>query len=921
MIDFKMKSTACLCLSLVMLLSSGVTFAAIKPTLLDGVDAPEDPQNAATGKLSAIFGWEGDRHAAIAIPNAFLIKDRAKPIRVGFGILDDATTFKWYNAEGYLPALVAEFEKEGCLIKIINFGDKVVFDGNDYVIAYSRVSIRNNSSKTVSLSPQPEGELINLNNPGNTVKAGKTVNHDFAVTLDRFGNNYEFPSFEKIKKAGGFNEHYDHMKKFWNDKLSEIVQIDTPYDEFDNYYRATFIYNHIIKDGHKPHGGENGYDRMFDHGITGRMAVYMTLGYYSESEELFKYLPHGSQYDDATWKYCWPWSLYILKTDDTELPGKYWDKIKSAGHKIVNERTGPQQTMKKTPDIDSWGYWTIDNWSALFGLRCYEYVCQRLGEPEEAAWAQMEYRSFLKTLNEVLEKNLKKNNLNYIPVSLIESNDANRCKHGEDACWVAHLWFGRWPWEGWLAGAEQYGVNVDLIDATYDYGLERLKKAGVPEYTYGWFPPNIYNRPGLSTVYNAALASSTLRGEKYRTRAIKDFQFMIDYCQSGPFCFWETIEELKDQPWEGNHPVGGHGCCPHPWGQSAATKVILESILAEFYDGKLLVGRGISNDWLQEGKLVKVTNFPISHNKRTGVKICTIDQKTIALEVLGDEPANSIIFNLPVFKHNLESASAGIVNNFEGCVILAKDTRKVEVKLKMTPGEYEEMLKSGKKISTSRAKNIIANGVTAKLIKDYVLGSGSELSLTGAYIGTEGAEQDVTLTVNGGKITYGSGEPFYVQHAGHKKGSLVINDGEVSTGYLLIGNDSEGSVVVNGGKLNISAEHALIIPYANNTENLDGSVKGSLTVTGGEVDCAGYVLLRNGASLNIEGGIITVSKVFSIENGGVVNMSGGMLVFENHDYTQLFKDMLRNGSLKVYGVNDPSIVYKDGKTIIRAGKK
>ena len=918
----KFKLIRCLCLLFVLLLGTGEMLAAIKPTLLEGVEAPEDPQNAAKGGLSAIFGWEGDRHAAIAIPNAYLIKDRDKPIRVGFGIFEGVDYYKWYNAEGYLPALVAEFEKEGCLVKIINFGDKVQIDKKDYVIAYSRVSIANNTSKTVSLSPQPEGELINLDNPGNTIRAGETVHHDFAVVLDRFGNDYEFPSADKIKNAGGFDKHYEHMKNFWNDKLSEIVQIDTPYDEFDNYYRATFIYNHIIKDGHKPHGGENGYDRMFDHGITGRMAVYMTLGYFSESEELFQYLPHGSQYDDATWKYCWPWSLYILKTDDTELPREYWDLIKSAGHKIVDDRTGPQGVMKKTPDVDSWGFWTIDNWSALFGLRCYEYVCQRLGESEEAAWAQMEYRSFLKNLNEVLEKNLKENDINYISASLIESNEANRCKDPRDANWAAHLWFGRWAWEGWLAGAEQYGVNIDLIDATYDYGFERLRKAGIPKYSYGWFPGNIEERPGLSTVYNTCFAASTLRGEKYRTKAIKDFQFMIENCQSGPYCFWETIEELKDQPWEGNHPVGGHGCCPHPWGQASGTKVILESILAEFYDGKLLVGRGLSNDWLQKDKSIEVTNFPISHNKRTGIKIYATSENTIVLKMVGDEPANTIMFNLPVFKNNIESTTAGIIDQDEGCVFLPKETKKAEVVLEFSPAEHEEMIKSGDTSKLDRARNTITDGGSVKLVEDYVITAGSEIKSNGVYIGMREAEGNVTLTVDGGKLTHENGDHFYVQYAGHKKGSLVVNDGEVFTGYLLIGNDNEGSVVVNGGKLVVPVKsHAIIIPYANNTENLDGSVKGSLTITGGQVDCAGYLHLKNGGSLNIEGGVVKFSNGFNFEKDGMINISDGTLVFENNDYTHHLKSMLKDGNLKFYGANDPYIVYEDGKTIVRANSR
>ena len=225
------------------------------------------------------------------------------------------------------------------------------------------------------------------------------------------------------------------MKDYWNNKLAEIVQINTPDEDVQNFHKATFIYVHIMKDyGHQPFGGEGAYDRIFDHDVTGRMADYMTFGYFSESEELFKWLPMGFQYDDATWKYSWPWSLYLLKTDDVELVRKYWDKIKTSAHKIADDRTGPKGVMKMTNDIDASGYWTIDNWSGLTGLQCYIYVCQRLGELEEAAWAQSQYNDFLRRLNLILTETITENNLNYIPVSLIQSNDENRCKDPVDAC-------------------------------------------------------------------------------------------------------------------------------------------------------------------------------------------------------------------------------------------------------------------------------------------------------------------------------------------------------------------------------------------------------------------------------------------------------------------------------------------------------
>ena len=679
----KLKELSCVIVICVIFLVKAAAVAS-GTSSLQALSLVEDEANwSARAELLSIFGWDGDRHAALAVPNAFLIRDREQDLCVEFGIFNDSSSYKWYNHSGYLPCLVTEFQRDDCTVKIMNFGDKVTFGGNDFVIAYSRVSVHNHGSEIRKLAPDASPEFIPLNSPDEMIAPGQTKNFDFAIGLDRFGRDYPWPSAEQIKSAGSWDEHFSHMKGYWDEKLSEIAQIKTPDKDVENFYKATFIYVHIIKDfGHQPFGGEGAYDRIYDHDVTGRMADYMTFGYFSESEELFKWLPMGFQYDDATWKYSWPWSLYLLKTDDVKLVRKYWDKIKQSAHKIADDRTGPQGTMKKTPDIDSLGYWTIDNWSALFGLRCYEYVCQRLGELEEAAWAESQYNDFLESLNSALSKTIQEHKLDYIPVSLIQPNDDNRCKDPVDACWSAHLWFGRWAWEGWLAGAVQYGPNLDLIDATYDYGFGRLKEAGIPAHTTGWYPPNIGHAPAISNVYNACNASAGLRGKKYRTEPIKAFRFLIDNCQSGPYSFWETIEEIVPQAWEGTHPKGGHGCSPHPWGQSSTTKLLLEAIIAEFYDGKVLVGRGIPNDWLRSREIIEATNVPISHNKRMGVRVQAISDRQVKLDLLGDSPANVVLFSLPIFDNNIEKVTAGTVDQIQDWVILNPSVRSVTVTLK-----------------------------------------------------------------------------------------------------------------------------------------------------------------------------------------------------------------------------------------------
>ena len=56
----------------------------------------------------------------------------------GYGVYDDSPT-TWANADGYLPALVTTFHRDGAAISITNFGDKVSIGGHAYVVIYSRV--------------------------------------------------------------------------------------------------------------------------------------------------------------------------------------------------------------------------------------------------------------------------------------------------------------------------------------------------------------------------------------------------------------------------------------------------------------------------------------------------------------------------------------------------------------------------------------------------------------------------------------------------------------------------------------------------------------------------------------------------------------------------------------------------------------
>src|SRR5438094_1941107 len=106
--------------------------------------------------------------------------------------------------------------------------------------------------------------------------------------------------------------------------------------------------------------------------------------------------------------------------------------------------------------------------------------------------------------------------------------------------------------------------------------------------------------------------------EKYRSEGIYAYEFMISNGQSGPFCWHEDYNAPGPSPWVGNHPSSGYPDSPHMWGQSLATKVLIDSLIAERTDGSVIIGRGVPNAWVTNGQVIALSNFPIATNNRMG---------------------------------------------------------------------------------------------------------------------------------------------------------------------------------------------------------------------------------------------------------------------------------------------------------------
>jgi hypothetical protein len=649
---------------------------------------------------ASVLGWTANHQAAVAcLGGSFFVISAGQPgsggtapvtgTTYGYGIYDDSPT-TWADADGYLPARVTTFHRNGARVTITNFGDRVTVAGHAYVAVYSRVQVANPGGRPVTLDPQPSAGLIPLNHPGDTVPPGGTVDHDYVVAIDRFGASYPWPTAAALAAAGGFGPHFAHLRSYWNGQLAQLAQlVRLPDPRLADAYRAGFIDTQIIRSGDELRTGANGYDAEFSHDVIGILANLFNEGYTTGAHALLdrarSVIGTQSQYADGVWTYPWPWAIYLLRTGDLSFvkarfaaegpAGKSEPSIRDTAHQIAADRTGPGGIMEKTNDIDANGYWTIDNYEALTGLAAYRWLAQQVGDAAEVKWAAAEYASLLAAVNHTLNATIARYRLTYLPCSMTEPNSANRCANPEDANWAAPFLFGRWAWDGYLFGAPRSGPGLSLIDATYDYGFGRL--AGkLPANTFGGYPTQYF-----STAYNAGYGEWGLASAAHRDQGILSYQFMISQGQSGPYSWWESQQfPNPGSPWAGIHPEAGNGSAPHAWGIANANLVLLDSLAAQRADGALVVGRGVPDGWLRSGQVIRLAHLPTVAGRHLGLVIRG-HGGSVTLSLSGQRPAGPVLFQLPLFVRNIAHASAGTVDEGSGTVTLAPSVRTVVVTL------------------------------------------------------------------------------------------------------------------------------------------------------------------------------------------------------------------------------------------------
>ncbi|HWG15902.1 MAG TPA: NEW3 domain-containing protein [Streptosporangiaceae bacterium] len=698
---------------------------------------PSDPNGFGFANQTAI-GWTGNYYApfeylsgsyfARGVPDTYkqgstsycgqMYSFGAYTYGLASGTAPAAASVHWSMADGYLPAMITSFTRDDVAITITDFADQQTIGGNPVEVVYTRISVTNHGTATVTVPPGASGSgLVQLDTAANDVAPGQTVNHDFVASVDTFGSGQALPTLTAATSGSPSNvstyaQAYAHMTQYWqkqvavaptlslpNVSLANTNNLADPGTAIDNAYKAAYVYTRIVQTAESEFSGANNYDWLLNHDVPGILDNRFELGDFSGAQNLLltariseasNFNEHGANwYWDGPWRTPLAWAQYLETTNDTSFVSQYFHDDASGPSQwgpslytlmhtdYLAQLSATTGYLKRSNDNDSEGTWLFDDETALAGLSAYKYIANRIGNTAEAQWADGAYTSLLNATNAGLATNEQATNSNFLPCEVNIPVTGDRCNTANDANWAGSNLWGQNVWDIFLQGGTLNGTLGDAsqTDNLYETGFARLAGTGVPYPSFGAYS-------GYSVALNTAYAAGSLYGTQYRDLPITSYAWQIATTTGGPNAWWEANGSAPDpaNPWAGSHAAPQFGAVPYVWPMAGQTQTLLQSLIAtglvsstakngaDNYQTALYVGRGVPDAWLANGQNISVGNITSAYNEANGkrstygLKIGThqvLGQKIVTVSLSGQLPGNDIQVQLPAFADEGVAGVAG----------------------------------------------------------------------------------------------------------------------------------------------------------------------------------------------------------------------------------------------------------------------
>ncbi len=683
---------------------------------------PDDP-NGFGFASQTVIGWEGNYYAPFAylsgsyfargVPDTYQQDGQSYcGAMYSFGVYDYGLaagqapapgSVQWTMADGYLPALTTSFVRNSVKVSITDFADKQTIAGNPVELVYTRVSVTNQGTAAVTVPSGQSGPgLVELDSNPDAVAPGATVRHDFVAAVDTFGSGQALPGTATLTSdALSYDRAFGHMAGYWDQRLSAIPTLSLPNitlpdtagladpgQAIDNAYKAAFVYTRIVQVASAPFSGANNYDWLLNHDLPGILANRFALGDYTDAQNLLlvgrisedpSFNEEGANwYWDGVWRTPVAWAQYLEGTnnvafvkkyfhDDANGPSQWGPSLYTMMHTDYLSQLNPGTGyLDSSFDNDSGGTWLFDDETALAGLSAYAYIATRIGDQDEAQWAQGAYTSLLNATNAGLAANEKANGFDFLPCEVNVPVTADRCDSPSDANWASQALWGENPWTIFLQGGQLNGIlgEPSQTDNLYQMGFARLQ-GSVPYPSFGAYT-------GYSVALNTAYAAAGLYSDEYRDLPITSYAWQIASTTGGPNAWWEANGSPPDpdNPWQGSHAAPEFGAIPYAWPMAGQTQTLLQSLVAQglataknpdgstSYHTALYIGRGVPDTWIVPGQTISVGHLTAFYDENTGrrdtygVRISVgrgDGAPLVIVSLTGDVPGNDVQIQLPAF--------------------------------------------------------------------------------------------------------------------------------------------------------------------------------------------------------------------------------------------------------------------------------